>query len=60
MVGSLAGASEFFMILLSILTITSPILDIEAEGKGLDITTSKQTNTQANKKASGEREGGGD
>ena len=42
--GSLVGALK----LLS--TIVSPISDIEAEGKELAITTSKQTNTQANKR----------
>ena len=49
MVGSLVGASE----LLS--TVVSPISDIEAEGKGLAIMTSKQTNTQANRKQAGKK-----
>ena len=43
------------ILLLSISTIISPISDIEAEGKELAITISKQTNTQANKKQAGKK-----
>ena len=39
--------------MLLLLSIVSPISDIEAEGKELAITISKQTNTQANKKQAG-------